>query len=140
MYIIIKVYFSDFFEIDEDIIDQYGAVNISLINDIPLFMDPFLLFNSDNSDFQSIHKEMIDYLLFLQAKSEETLRLTSGMKNAWFAFSEVKQTWLGFSLSGNAGCGMGNDFAHSLYTGLDLYSRILVKKKSLKVIIWKNFV
>lgn len=81
-------------------------------------MDPFLLFNSDNSNFQSIHKEMIDYLLFLQAKSEETLRLTSGMKNVWFAFSEVKQTWLGFSLSGNADCGMGNDFAHSLYTGL----------------------
>lgn len=129
---VIKVYFSDFFEIDEDIIDQYGAVNISLINDIPLFIDPFLLFNSDNSDFQSIHKEMIDYLLFLQAKSEETLRLTSGMKNAWFAFSEVKQTWLRFSLSGNAGCGMGNDFAHSLYTGLGSIFKNFGKEKITK--------
>ena len=62
----IKVYFSDFFEVDEDIIEEYGAINISLINDLPLFIDPFLLFNSENPDFQKIHKEMIDYLLFLQ--------------------------------------------------------------------------
>src|SRR5699024_9370203 len=41
------------------------------------------------------------------------------MKKAWFSFSEVKQTWLGFSLSGNNGCGMGNDFANSLYEGLN---------------------
>lgn len=47
----IKVYFSDFFEIDEDIIEEYGAINISLINDLPLFIDPFLLFNSENPDF-----------------------------------------------------------------------------------------
>ena len=40
----IKVYFSDFFEVDEDIIEEYGAINISLINDLPLFIDPFLLF------------------------------------------------------------------------------------------------
>lgn len=62
----IKVYFSDFFEVDEDIIEEYGAVNISLINDLPLFIDPFLLFNSKNPDFQKIHKEMINYLMFLQ--------------------------------------------------------------------------
>lgn len=30
----IKVYFSDFFEVDEDIIEEYGAINISLINDL----------------------------------------------------------------------------------------------------------
>ena len=57
----IKVYFSDFFEVDEDIIEEYGAINISLINDLPLFIDPFLLFNSENPDFQKIHKEMIDF-------------------------------------------------------------------------------
>lgn len=41
----LKIYFSDFFNVDEDIIESYGAVNISLINDMPLFVDPFLLFN-----------------------------------------------------------------------------------------------
>ena len=60
----IKVYFSDYFDIEEDVIESYGAVNISLINDLPLFIDPFLLFNSTDSEYQKIHHEMIDYLLF----------------------------------------------------------------------------
>ena len=115
----VRVYFSDFFNIDEDIIESYGAVNISLINDLPLFIDPFLLFNSDRSDFQEIHQEMINYLLFLQEQAEMNTCLTSGMRRAWFSFSEVKQTWLGFSLSGNSGCGMGSDFATGLYNGLN---------------------
>ncbi len=38
-----NIYFSDFFEVDEKIIEDYGALNISLINDLPLFIDPFLL-------------------------------------------------------------------------------------------------
>lgn len=114
----IGVYFSDFFDIDEDIIESYGAVNISLINDIPLFIDPFLLFNSERSDYQKIHQEMIKYLLFLQKQAEIHTNLTAGMRKAWFSFSEVKQTWLGFSLSGNSGCGMGNEFASGLYAGL----------------------
>lgn len=29
----LKIYFSDFFGIDEETIESYGAVNISLIND-----------------------------------------------------------------------------------------------------------
>ena len=37
----LKIYFSDFFGVDEDIIESYGAVNISMINDMPLFVDPF---------------------------------------------------------------------------------------------------
>lgn len=128
----IKVYFSDFFEIDEDIIEEYGAINISLINDLPLFIDPFLLFNSENPDFQKIHKEMIDYLLFLQDQAEKASKFTSGMKKAWFSFSEVKQTWLGFSLSGNDGCGMGNDFANSLYEGLNSIFKNFGKEKITK--------
>ena len=115
----VKVYFSDFFNVDEDIIESYGAVNISLINDLPLFIDLFLLFNSDRSDYQQIHQEMISYLLFLQEQSQMNACLTAGMRRAWFSFSEVKQTWLGFSLSGNSGCGMGSDFAAGLYNGLN---------------------
>ena len=41
----IQVYFSDFFRVDREVIEAYGAVDISLINDLPLFVDPFLLFN-----------------------------------------------------------------------------------------------
>lgn len=113
-----RVYFSDFFDVDRDIIESYGAVDISLVNDLPLFIDPFLLFNSSNDDFQRIHNETIDYLLFLQSISEKHVKLEPGMKKAWFSFSEVKQTWLGFSLSGNSGLGMGNEFANCLFDGL----------------------
>lgn len=52
----IKVYFSDFFDIDDSIIEEYGAVNISLIKFIYL-IDPFYYFNSEDPDFQKIHKE-----------------------------------------------------------------------------------
>lgn len=115
----VNVFFSDFFNIDEDVIESYGAINISLINDLPLFIDPFLLFNSDCSEYQQIHQEMINYLLFLQKQAEIHSVLTTGMRRAWFSFPEVKQTWLGFSLSGNSGCGMGSDFATGLYNGLN---------------------
>ena len=116
----IQVYFSDFFDVDDDLIEEYGAVNISLINDLPLFIDPFLLFNSENPEYQKIHEEMIKYLLFLKKESEKTHgKLPSGMQKAWYSFPEVKQTWLGFSLSGNSGCGMGMDFASGLHDGLN---------------------
>ena len=116
----IQVYFSDFFDVDDDLIEEYGAVNISLINDLPLFIDPFLLFNSENPEYQKIHEEMIKYILFLKKESEKTHgKLPSGMQKAWYSFPEVKKTWLGFSLSGNSGCGMGMDFASGLPDGLN---------------------
>ena len=115
----VNVYFSDFFNVDEDVIENYGAINISLINDLPLFIDPFLLFNSDRSEYQQIHQEMINYLLFLPQQAEIHSTLTTGMRRAWFSFPEIKQTWLGFSLSGNSGCGMGSNFATGLYNGLN---------------------
>ena len=107
----------------EELIEEYGAVNISLINDIPLFIDPFLLFNSEKEVYQKMHRSIIDYLLFLQLQSEKHPSLESGMKKAWFTFPEVKQNWLGFSLSGNAGRGMGEEFALGLYQGLNTIFR-----------------
>ena len=56
----LKLYFSDFFGVDEDAIEAYGAVNVSLINDIPLFIDPFLLFNSEKEQYQIIHNSIIE--------------------------------------------------------------------------------
>jgi len=114
----LKIYFSDFFGVDENIIEDYGAVNISLINDLPLFIDPFLLFNSEKEEYQNIHKSIISYLLFLKEKAALNTNAPHGMLNAWYKFSEVKQTWLGFSLSGNSGRGLGDDFAIHLYDGL----------------------
>lgn len=113
----VNIYFSDFFNVKEKVIDEYGAINISLINDLPLFVDPFLLFSSEDKKLKKIHDEMISYLKFLQLKSEQTDKLSGGMLKSWFMFSEVKQTWLGFSLSGNAGRGLGLDFAKGLFKG-----------------------
>jgi hypothetical protein len=39
------VYFSDFFGVSAATIQKFGAFNISLVADLPLSIDPFLLFN-----------------------------------------------------------------------------------------------
>ena len=114
----LKIYFSDFFDVDEDVVESYGAVNISLINDMPLFVDPFLLFNSDKEEYQKIHNDIISYLLFLQEQADKYPAPPLGMLHTWYLFSEVKQTWLGFSTEGNSGKGLGRDFAKSLHHGL----------------------
>ena len=48
--------FSDVFEIDKDIISDYGAIDISLVCDIPLFVDPMLIFNSKKPEYQELHQ------------------------------------------------------------------------------------
>lgn len=114
----LRLYFSDFFDIEEDVIESFGAINISLINDLPLFIDPFLLFNSEKEEYQKIHREIIKYLLFLQMQAEKYPHPTQGMMKSWYLFPEVKQTWIGFSLDGNSGSGLGMIFALSLHKGL----------------------
>ena len=114
----VKVYFSDFFNVDKKVIERYGAINISLINDMPLFVDPFLLFNSNKTEYRQIHDEIINYLVFLQKIAKSQDELSNGMRDALFNFSEVRQNWLGFSLSGNEGNGMGREFAQGLFDGL----------------------
>jgi hypothetical protein len=57
-----KLCFSDYFEVSEEALDQYGAFTISLVSDPPLFIDPFLLFNSDKPEYRRLHDSIIDYL------------------------------------------------------------------------------
>ena len=114
----LKLYFSDFFEINEDVVESYGAINISLINDLPLFIDPFLLFNSEKEEYQKIHQEIIKYLIFLQEQADKFPIPPKGMMESWYQFPEVKQTWIGFSLDGNLGRGLGISFASNLHEGL----------------------
>lgn len=109
-----KIYFSDFFEIEPAVVEGFGAFNISLITDLPLFVDPFLLFNSENARYQELHDEILRYMRFLKNCTLEK-SITSALVDAWFSFREVKQNWLGFSKSGNAGHGLGKDFARALH-------------------------
>jgi len=113
-----KIYFTDFFEVKEKTLERYGAFNISLLTDIPLFVDPFLLFNSKKRKYQKLHKEIIKYLIFLRDVATDKGVLDQGLINAWYKFSEVKQNWLGFTSDGNRGSGLGSGFAKALHENL----------------------
>lgn len=112
-----QIYFSDAFEVSPDDLEEYGAFDVSLINDLPLFIDPFLLFNSTDTGYRVLHEEIIKYLRFLRDKAIEGT-ISDGLLEAWFTFREVKQNWLGYSLVGNKGSGLGMDFAKALYKSL----------------------
>lgn len=112
-----KIYFSDFFDLQPETLENYGAFNISLINDLPVFIDPFLLFDSDNDNYKRLHEEIIRYVKFLKSiASEESIN--QGLLDSWFKFPEVSQNWLGFSKTGNKGNGLGKEFAEKLHKNL----------------------
>ena len=112
-----NVYFSDVFGIAYQRLDDYGAFDISLTNDLPLFIDPFLLFHSRKPKYQELHTEIIDYVKFLRDMTLDG-EINPGLIKEWFYFREVKQTWLGFSVSSNKGRGLAQTFADSLVWGL----------------------
>lgn len=112
-----RVYFSDIFDVGPEDIEQYGAFNISLINDLPLFIDPFLLFNSDKPEYQKLHREILKYVAFLR-ESSTSRTINEGLLKSWYIFPEIKQTWLGYSRIGNAGRGPGIEFAKALNDNL----------------------
>lgn len=112
-----STYFSDFFGIDHEVVDQFGAFDVSLVNDLPLFIDPFLLFHSEKPEYQALHQSMINYLVFLRNRAASG-PVRDGLLHAWYCFPEIKQNWLGFSLVGNSGSGLGMDFARTLHANL----------------------
>lgn len=107
------IYFSDVFGVDQSLLEAHGAFNIALVNDLPLFVDPFLLFDSERPELRELHDGIIKYLVFVRdrAQAEE---LTEGAISQWLFFREVKQNWLGFSRQGNSGTGLGRHFADAL--------------------------
>lgn len=107
------VYFSEIFGVDESILEEYGAINISLLNDIPLFIDPFLLYASEKEEYKALHEKMLDYLVFLRDKASAGEVSLPKIKR-WYCFHEVKQNWLGYSETGNGGSGLGVDFGESV--------------------------
>ncbi|MBR0236205.1 MAG: hypothetical protein IJQ37_07100 [Clostridia bacterium] len=104
------MYFSEAFNVDREIINRYGTIDISLICDTPLFIDPMLIFNSKKPAYKKLHDSIIRYLHFLAKKSSTTTLSVGDIKN-YYTFKEVKENWLGFSLSGNRGLALGKDFA-----------------------------
>jgi hypothetical protein len=113
----VGTYFSDRFEVDPSALGKRGALDISLVTDLPLFIDPFLLFNSKKAEYRKLHDRVIEYLVFLRDKAREG-SASEPMLRSWYCFPEVKQTWLGFSEAGNEGRGLGIDFARALHQNL----------------------
>lgn len=111
-----ELYFSDYFHIDSAIVENYGAFDVSVVTDLPLFIDPFLLFHSANSDYQLLHQEILKYLTFLRDHAKPDL--DPALIKSWYQFKEVKQNWLGFTHMGNGGRGLGQKFAQELYISL----------------------
>ncbi len=109
-----NIYFSDYFSVAPEALDAYGAFDISLVNDLPLFVDPFLLFNSDNSAYQELHTQIIRYMCFLKDVSLNE-DISDALRGLWFTFPEVSQNWLGYCEHGNKGHGLGRDFANALH-------------------------
>lgn len=101
----VNIYFSDVFGVRPETLDQYGAFDVALVNDLPLFVDPFLLFDSANPVYQGLHDGIITYLCFLRDRAVAG-DLTPGTTLEWLLFKEIKQNWLGFSKTGNAGTGL----------------------------------
>jgi hypothetical protein len=111
-----ELYFSQYFGVEEQMLVDYGAFNISVVSDLPLFIDPFLLFNSDKPEYQSLHQDILKYLRFL--KDQALPELDESLIKDWYCFKEVKQNWLGYTLFGNDGAGLGMDFAVALHEAL----------------------
>lgn len=112
------LYFTDVFGVSEKTLEEFGAFNISLVVDLPLFVDPFLLFNSRNPAYRELHAQIIEYLRYL-GDAATGGELPRGLLRELFCFPEVRQNWLGFSKSDNAGRGLGMKFARALADNLN---------------------
>lgn len=110
-------FLSDHFGIGENVFKEYGALNVSVVNDLPLFIDPFLLFHSKKPEYVELHEKIIKYLVFLRDRAAAG-NVSEGQLQNWYCFPEVKQNWLGFSTNGNDGAGLGLDFARNLHNNL----------------------
>ena len=111
-----NMFFSDYFGVSSSSLREYGAVDISLVCDMPLFIDPMLIFNSDKPEYKELHDSIIKYFCFLAQKAKN--KLSKGEIKAWFKFSEVKNNWLGYSFSGNDGLALGDAYADYLYENI----------------------
>lgn len=113
----VRIYFSEFFDVPPDTLVEYGAFDVSCVVDLPLFVDPFLLFTSKKPEYQALHDEIIKYLRFLRDKSVAG-EMNDGLLKAWFCFPEVRQNKFGFCLTGSRGSGLGMGFARALNENL----------------------
>ena len=64
-------YFSEYFGAGRKALRRHGAFDISLVTDLPLFIDPFLLFNSRKKRYKQLHQDILNYLAFLRDRAKD---------------------------------------------------------------------
>ncbi|MCE0510386.1 hypothetical protein LVJ59_15155 [Microbacterium sp. KKR3/1] len=107
-----SIFFSTYFGVPREQLDGYGAFDLNLLADVELFVDPFLLFNSVNPEYQELHENILRYLRYLKSLAHEPL--SDATIRDLFRFQEVSQNWFGYTKIGNRGAGLGTDFARAL--------------------------
>jgi hypothetical protein len=112
-----KLLFSDYFELDNSDLEKFGALNICLSSDLPMFVDPFLLFASEKPEYKNLHKIVVDHLLLLKDYATENNGIDVNIN--LFRFPEIKQNWLGLAKYGNGGKGLGKKFANGAITAFN---------------------
>jgi hypothetical protein len=113
----LELYLSQYLGIAPSVLEAYGAFDVSVASDLPLFIDPFLIFHSDKPEYQALHQGILKYLRFLRDKAAGG-QLDRHLVASWYEFKEVKQNWFGFTVLGNGGSGLGRDFAVALHDSL----------------------
>lgn len=111
------MYFSDVFCVSNDLLAAENVFDISLVSDLPLFIDPFLIFDSEKPEYQRLHKQIIRYVSFLRDKIVAG-NVSATDEREWFHFPEIPNNWLGYSVGTNAGRGLGENFARAAAIGL----------------------
>ena len=112
----LKLLFSDYFNISSDVVESYGALDICVNSDLPLFIDPFLLFASEKDEYQNLHTKIVDHLISLK---NIAIKEKDKANTQLFQFPEIKQNWLGFCKYGNNGKGLGKKFAKNIITAFN---------------------
>lgn len=107
----IKLFFSDYFDIESKILDGYGAFDICIDTDLPLFIDPFLLFSSEKPEYQKLHEQIVAHLIDLK---NIAVAKNISIDTKLFQFPEIKQNWFGLCKYGNSGKGLGPKFAQNI--------------------------
>jgi hypothetical protein len=112
----VKLLFSEYFEIDSKDLDDYGSLDICISSDLPLFIDPFLLFASDKPEYKIQHDKIVSHLIFLK---EIAIEEQDNVNLNLFKFPEIKQNWLGLCKYGNNGKGLGTKFAKDIISAFN---------------------
>ncbi len=93
------IFFSEHFWIKSNEANSQDFFDIILDADLPVFVDPFLIFCSEKDEYKKLHESIIDYLSFLTHKS--IWSVSNEEFKQYFYFKEVQETHIWYSLRWN---------------------------------------